>query len=55
MINEIKIIFKEGEKIRSLRGTKVDEDDVFIVLQRLDGRFWINKKEIVKIEELNNQ
>lgn len=48
---EVKIVFKEGEEVRVLRGTKIDEDGVFVVLQRHDGRFWINKTEIIKIEE----
>jgi len=52
MINEeVKVIFKEGEDIRVLRGKKIDEDDIFIVIQRNDGHFWINKTEIIKIEE----
>ena len=54
MMNEIKIIFKEGNKIRSLRGQKKDEYDVFVVLERRDGTFWINKNEIIKIEVLND-
>jgi len=54
MMREIKIIFEEGNQIRSLRGQKKDEDDIFIVLERRDGTFWINKKSIIKIEELNN-
>jgi hypothetical protein len=49
---EIKIIFREGDKIRSLRGIKKTEDNIFIVIERTDGNFWINKKEIIKIEEL---
>jgi len=48
---EIKIVFKEGEEVRVLRGKKVLEDDIFIVLQRNDGRFWINKNSIIKIED----
>jgi hypothetical protein len=51
---EIKIVFKEGEEVRVLRGKKVLEDDIFIVLQRNDGRFWINKNSIIKIEEAIN-
>jgi len=52
---EIKIVFKEGEEVRVLRGKKVLEDDIFIVLQRNDGRFWINKNSIIKIEEGNHE
>jgi len=55
MKNEIKIIFKEGNQVRSLKGIKKDEDDIFIVLERRDGTFWINKKEIIKIEVLNDE
>jgi hypothetical protein len=52
---EVKIVFKEGDEIRVLRGKKIREDDIFIVLQRNDGTFWINKKEIIKIEEGNHE
>ena len=54
-VNEIKIVFKEMEEVRVLRGKKVEEDDVFIVLQRKDGRFWINKNSVIKIEEIVNK
>ena len=48
--NEIKIVFQEADEIRVLRGRKIDEDAIFIVLKRNDGTFWINKKSIIKIE-----
>jgi len=51
---EIKIVFKEADEIRVLRGRKIDEDDIFIVLKRNDGTFWINKTSIIKIEANNN-
>jgi len=53
-VEEIKIVFKEADEIRVLRGRKIDEDDIFIVLKRNDGTFWINKTSIIKIEANNN-
>lgn len=54
-VKEIKIVFKENDDVvRVLRGIKIDEDDIFIVLQRNDGKFWINKNSIIKIEGGNN-
>ena len=54
-VKEIKIVFKEEDDIiRVLRGQKIDEDEIFIVLKRRDGTFWINKNNIIKIEEVNN-
>ena len=51
---EIKIIYKDDDITRVLRGTKIKEDDIFIVIKRLDGTFWINKKQILRIEEGND-
>ena len=53
MLNEeVKIIFDEGNNIRSLRGTIINEDEFFINLQRKDGVFRIGKKFIIKIEAI---
>ncbi len=54
MPNEIKIVFFEGNEVRVLRGIKKSEDDIFIVLQRRDATFYINKRQIIKIEDENN-
>ena len=51
---EIKIIYKDDDVTRVLRGTKINEDDIFIVIKRLDGIFWINKNQILRIEEGNH-
>lgn len=48
---ESKIVYREGGDIRALRGVIGDEDDIFIILKRRDGKIRINKKHIVKIEE----
>ena len=52
MLNEIKIIFKEGDDIRALRGIIEKEDDFFIWLKRNDGSFRIGKSFIIKIEAI---
>lgn len=53
MLNEeVKIIFYEGNEVRSLRGTILNEDEFFINLQRKDGNFRIGKKFIIKVEAI---
>jgi len=52
---EKKIIFKEGDQIRVLRGKIVKEDDIFIWLHRRDMDFRINKTFIIKIEAVNHE
>jgi len=51
-MTESKIVYKEGNDIRALRGTIDGEDDIFIVLKRRDGVIRINKNDIIKIEEV---
>jgi hypothetical protein len=51
---EVKIVFKEGEDIRVLRGQIDHEDEFFVFVKRNDGIFRINKQFIIKIEEGNN-
>lgn len=54
MQNEVKVIFKEGDTVRALRGTIEKEDEFFIWLNRNDGSFRIGKQFIVKIEAIDN-
>jgi hypothetical protein len=51
---EVKIIFKDGEDVRVLRGTIDHEDTFFVYLKRLDGIHRIGKNFIIKIEEGNH-
>lgn len=52
---EVKIIFKDGEDVRALRGTIDHEDTFFVYLKRLDGIHRIGKNFIIKIEEGNHE
>jgi hypothetical protein len=52
---EAKIVFKEEDEVRVLRGIIDHEDDFFIFLKRNDGMHRINKQFIIKIEEGNNE
>jgi len=54
MSNEVKLIFKEGDEIRALRGIIDKEDEFFIWLKRNDGSFRIGKSFIVKIEAIKD-
>lgn len=47
---EEKILFKEGEEIRILRGVIEREDDFFIYVRRNPGLYRIGKQFIIKTE-----
>jgi hypothetical protein len=47
---EQKIVFKEGDDVRVLRGIIIREDDFFIYVKRNDGEKRIGKQFIIKIE-----
>ena len=53
-VNEKKIVYKDGEDVRVLRGIIEREDDFFIYVKRRDGNKQIGKQFIIKIEEGNN-
>lgn len=46
---ESKVVFREGEEIKSLRGVIVKREEDFIIIERKDGRYEINRKDIIKI------
>lgn len=48
---ESKIVFKDGERVRVIRGEISAEDDFFLTVQRRDGTLRIAKGCIEKIEE----
>ncbi len=48
---EAKVLFKEGNDLRVLRGQIVAEDDTFVCLRRRNGTFRISKAHIVKISQ----
>lgn len=49
-VSEEKIVFKEGEEIRILRGVIEREDDFFIYVRRNPGIYRIAKQFIIKTE-----
>lgn len=52
LLNKIcKIVYKDGEKISTLKGRVVEQDDEFISIQFDNKTFHISKKEIVKVVE----
>ena len=53
-VKEKKIVYKDGEDTRVLRGIIYQEDDFFIYIHRNDGDQRIGKQFIVRIEEGNN-
>jgi len=48
---EIRIIYIDGDRVRSLRGIIEHEDDNFLVLRRRDGKVTFAKKYIVRVED----
>ena len=54
-VKEKKIVYKDGEDVRVLRGIIYREDDFFIYIHRNDGDQRIGKQFIVRIEEGNNE
>ena len=47
---ESKIVYKDGDKIRSVRGEIINEDDTFILLKRRTSEIRINKNIVLQIE-----
>ena len=47
---ESKIVYKDGDKIRSVRGEIINEDDTFILLKRRTSEIRINKNIVLRIE-----
>lgn len=54
-VTEKKIVYKDGDDVRVLRGIILKEDDFFIYLHRNDGDKRIGKQFIICIEEGNNE
>ena len=52
---EKKIVYKDGDDVRVLRGKIFKEDEFFIYLHRNDGDQRIGKPFIIRIEEGNNE
>ena len=46
---ESKVVFREGDEIKSLRGVIIQREEDFIVIERNDGIYEINRKDIIKI------
>jgi len=53
-VKEKKIVYKDGDDVRVLRGIIIREDPFFVYLKRNDGEFRIGKPFIIKIEEGDN-
>ena len=53
-VKEKKIVYKDGDDIRVLRGQIVKEDEFFIYIHRNDGDQRIGKPFIIRIEEGND-
>jgi len=54
-MSEVKVVYRDEEIVRILRGTIEKEDEFFITIKRKDGIFRINKSCILRIEEGNNE
>jgi hypothetical protein len=47
---ESKIVFKEGDRERVYRGVILEDDGIFITIQRHEGTIKLNKSIVLKIE-----
>jgi len=54
-LNESKVVWKEGDEIKTLRGKIVARNDKFLVLKRKDGLYEINISSIIKIYTPNSE
>ena len=50
MSEEMKVIYRDGDAIRCLRGVVVETDGMFIEVHRRDGIHKINKSIVLRIE-----
>jgi len=48
---EQKVVYKDGDTIRCLRGVVVETDGMFMEVHRRDGVVKINKSIILRVEE----
>jgi len=52
-MSTVKLVYRDGEDARSIKGEIIDEDNFFIKIRRNDGReFRINKSFIIKVESI---
>jgi len=47
----VKVVFKDGEIVRSIRGNLLEKKGDFIKIQTLKKIMWINKDTIIKMEK----
>ncbi len=52
---EVKIVYREGDVIRAVRGRLVGEDEFFFILMRRDGQLRISKSITLKLEEVGGR
>ena len=52
--SEAKIVFRDGEDVRVIRGRISEEDTFFFTVQRRDGTILIGKDTVIKVEKWNN-
>lgn len=50
-MSEQKVVYRDGDVIRCLRGTVVETDGMFIEVHRRDGVHKLNKSIVLKIED----
>ena len=49
-MGEAKVLYKDGDKERVIRGEVIEKDDDFIEIHRRDGIIRLNKTIVLKIE-----
>ena len=54
-MNESKVTYEENGRIRAIRGQVDESDPFFVIIERRDGTFKVNKKMVLTIERWNGE
>ena len=52
---ESKVVYEENGRIRAIRGQVDETDPIFVIIERRDGTFKVNKKMVLTIERWNGE
>ena len=49
----VKVVFRDGNSIRSIKGKLIDSSSDFIEIQTFSNQFFINRSQIFKIQKVD--
>lgn len=50
----VKVVYKDGQEVRSIKGFLLNIDDGFIEIQAHQNSIFINKSQVLKVVELDS-